>query len=403
MVTACPHCGKRLRADDALAGKIATCPACKQRFTIGESTSKAVEMEQTESQSPETRQAATPVSSSGADANRPGSIHDPEPSAEKEASLTEAEQDFGSTPPTKLAKRSTKKRLLVVVVLASLVACAVIVAGAMYLYPETQGPLTVYVVPHVDDIDGGIDKDWFSFFDQLRRWHDSHSIPACFAVYPETMNDEGFNKIIAEMYASENVEVVLKGEDQYQGKKLDQMSSEQVLQVLKAWQNKFVSELQNLGRSDVQPPVTYNQLMMGLTEAIRDAARKARFKFCLEFGGSEHGYIDMLPDLDITQYSVSLTRSAEAGPEEEFKTPEEVIEELVGFESDYLIYINGIKVVPLLCSQRDFRRSGDSSSKLDDRKWKTYTSLLRRAKKDSRIRLLTAREVYDLRHSVETR
>jgi Zn-dependent protease with chaperone function len=34
MVTACPNCGKRLKANDNLAGKKATCPACKNTFTI---------------------------------------------------------------------------------------------------------------------------------------------------------------------------------------------------------------------------------------------------------------------------------------------------------------------------------------------------------------------------------
>lgn len=400
MVSSCPHCGKRLKADDALAGRIAVCPACKQRFTVAQITPIGGKA-QPKSQSPETGQTAVPERHAETDADGLDSIDDPEPSPESNAPVTRVAQDSASTAPAKLSKRSAKKKLFGIVVLASLAACAIIVAGAMYLNPGPQGPLMVYVVPHVDDIDGSIDKDWFFFFDQLRRWHDRYSIPACFAFYPETMDDEDFNEIIAEMYASENIELVLKGEAEYQGKRLDQMSSEEVGQALKVWQEKFVAELQNLGRSDVQPPVTYNQVMMGLTEEIRDAAREAQFKICLELGGSDSGYINMLSDFDITQYSVSLTRSGEAGPDEEFKTPEEVIRELIDFQSDYLIYINGIKVVPLLCNQQDFRRSEDSAA-LDEEKWKTYASLLRRAKKDSRVCLLTARDVYDLRHSAGT-
>jgi len=298
------------------------------------------------------------------------------------------------------SNRLLRKRLPVFVAFAVLFTGAIIISGAKYLYPKSQGPLTVYVVPHVDDIDGSIDKNWFSFFDKLRRWHDRYSIPACFAFYPETMNDEQFNRIIADMYDSKNIELVLKGEDQYQGKQLDQMSLAEVGQAMNNWKDKFVFELQNLGYSDVKPPVTYNQLMMRLTETIRDAAQDAQFRVCLEVGGSEHGYINMLPDFDITQYSASLTNSGEAGPDEEFKTPDEVIQELVGFQSDYLIYINGIKVVPLQCSQQDFRLSEDSSV-MNEAKWKTYTALLRKADKDTRVCLLTARKVYELRHSVE--
>lgn len=400
MVSTCPHCGKRLKAGDDLAGRKAVCPACKQRFTIAETTPQA-DKTQPKSQAPQTAHAATRAPHAETDADWLGSLDDPEPSPESNVSSTEAEHNVASPPPGRLSRRSTKKKLLAAAALAFLLACAIIVAGAMYLYPGVQGPLTVYVVPHVDDIDGSIDKGWFFFFDRLRRWHDRYSIPGCFAFYPSTMNDEQFNRIIAEMHASKNVELVLKGEAEFRGKRLDQMSAEEVGQALKVWQDKFVAELQNLGRSDIRPPVTYNQVMMGLTEAIRDAAREAQFKICLELGGSESGYINMLSDFDITQYSVSLTQSGEAGPDEEFKPPEEVIQELIDFDSDYLIYINGIKVVPLLCSQQDFRISDDSPA-LDEDKWKTYTSLLRRAKADSRIHLLMAREVYDLRHSVES-
>lgn len=304
-------------------------------------------------------------------------------------------------PPAKLSTRIGKRKLFLGAVLTSL-ACAIIVIGGMYLHPETQGPLTVYVVPHVDDIDGDINENWFFFFDQLRQWHDRNSIPGCFAFFPGTMNDERFNKIIADMHASENVELVLKGEDKYQGKRLDQMSSEEVRQALEAGQDKFVSELQNLGHSDIQLPVTYNLMMMRQTEVIRDAARKAKFKVCLELGESEYGHIDMLPDFDITQYSVCMTRSGQAGPDEEFKTPDDIIQELLDYQNENLIYINGIKVVPLLCNQQDFM-SSENLPNLDEDKWRIYTSLLRKANEDSRICLLKAREVYDLRHGVEFR
>jgi hypothetical protein len=282
--------------------------------------------------------------------------------------------------------------------------CVIIVAGAVYWRPEpaVEEPLSVYVVPHVDDLDGGLNPDWFPFFDQLRQWHDRNRIPACFAFYPGTMGDEQFDRIIADMYASKNIELVLKGEDEYQGKPLDQMSSAEARRALEDWKGTFTTHLQDLGYSDVQPPVTYNQLMMRLTEATRDAVREAQFKVYLELGESEHGFIDMLPDLDITQYSVKLTRSGQAGPDEEFKTADEVIQELLSFEHERLVYVNGVKVIPLLCSQRDFRRSEDAPT-IDENKWSTYTSLLRLAKEDSRIRLLTARDVYELRHGTGTR
>ena len=375
MVSACPHCGKRLKAKDGLVGKQAVCPACKKRFTLAEAETAANARHRT----------AGPSSGQG-----PGA-------APKSDATAEERLDSAPPPPAKRSKGPVRKKLLVAAMLTLCLIGAIIVAGAVYLNPEAEGPLTVYVVPHVDDIDGGMNPDWFFFFARLTQWHDSHSIPACFALFPETMGDEEFNKIIADMHASENIELVLKGEDEYKGKPLDQMSSEEARQAMEDWKGTFVSQLNGAGRPDARPPVTYNQMMMKLTEATRDAAREAQFKVWLELGDSEHGYIDMVPDFDMTQYSVSLTRSGQAGPAEEFKTPEEVIQELLAFEHDRLIYINGIKVVPLLCSQRDFTQSEESLA-LDETKWNTYTSLLRRCEKDSRIRLLTAREVYDLRH-----
>jgi hypothetical protein len=289
------------------------------------------------------------------------------------------------------------RRAVIIAILALCAVCVIATTMVIYLRPKPEGPLTVYVVPHVDDIDGGIDPGWFFFFDRLRQWHDRNSIPASFAFYPGTMNDEQFNRIIAEMYTSRNVELVLKGEDEFQGQRLDQMAPAEVRKTLMAWRDKFVSEMEQLGYSNVKVPVGYNQLMMRLTETIRDAAHEVGFRICLEHGESEHGVIEMLPDFDITQYSVSLTVSGQAGPNEVFKEPEQLMQELLEFESDNVLYIGGIKVVPLVCNQRDFQLS-DGSLVLDEEKWDAYKSLLLRAKKDSRIRLLQARDVYELRH-----
>jgi len=379
MVSACPHCGKRLRAEKTLVGKQVICPACKQRFTVAEGEHQASKTRHHANKPVDQAQTAVPAPGVGS-----------------------AATNTPTTAPPSAASggRSPRRRLLVAAMLSVCLLCAIIVAGAVYWRPEQedQGPPSVYVVPHIDDIDGDINPDWFFFFDQLRQWHDRNSIPACFAFYPATMGDEQFNRIIADMYASNNIELVLKGEDEYQGRPLDQMSSAEVRRALEDWKGTFTSHLEDLGRSNVQPPVTYNQLMMRLTGATRDAVRDAHFKTYLELGESEYGFIDMLPDLDVTQYSVKLTRSGQAGPDEEFKTPDEVIEELLNFEHDRLLYVDDVKVVPLLCSQRDFRQSEDSMQ-LDEEKWSTYTALLIRAKKDPRICLLTAHEVYDLRHS----
>ena len=380
MFSTCPHCGQRLRVKDDFAGKPAICPVCKQRFIIKKASSKTA-----------------PLSPMETGTHRPTSTYDAGLPPKGEALPEGPKSDSAPPPLPRSSKASAKKRMRQIVIIASCVVCAIAVVAVVYFYPTAEGPPTVYVVPHVDDIDGGIDPEWFFFYDQLTRWHNRNSIPGSFAFYPGTMNSPEFNQIIADMYTSKNVELVLKGEDEYQGQKLDQMSFSEVRQALEAWQNEFITELERLGHSDIEVPVSYNQQAMRFTETIRDAAHAVGFKICLELGDSEHGYISVLPDFDITQYSISLTTSGQAGPDEDFKEPEHVIQELLDFDSDHLLYIDGIKVVPLLCHQQDFGISEDSSI-IDQEKWEIYTSLLLMAKKDPRIRLLKAEEVYDLRH-----
>ncbi|MHA2403749.1 MAG: hypothetical protein ACXADH_12210, partial [Candidatus Kariarchaeaceae archaeon] len=176
------------------------------------------------------------------------------------------------------------------------------------------------------------------------------------------------------------------------------MTYSEVKDALMTWQNKFINELELLGYSDVLLPVTYNQLLQRFNETIRDAAYDVGFQMYFEHGVSdEYGYIEMLHDFDITQYSVPLTTSGSPGPNEVFKQPEEVIQEVLDFSGDELIYINGIKVVPLLCHQQDFRITEESSD-INEAKWDIYTSLLTMAEDDVRIQLLKPAEVYELRH-----
>ncbi|MHC4133093.1 MAG: LamG-like jellyroll fold domain-containing protein, partial [Planctomycetota bacterium] len=268
------------------------------------------------------------------------------------------------------------------------------------LYDEINPSLDleVYFVPYVGDIDGSIDTGWYPFYDRLIQWHDANSIPSGFSFYPETMNNSQFNTIIGNMYDSNNIELILKGEDEFEGTRLDYLTYSEVKEALTAWQNKFIYELEQLGYTDVQLPVTYNQLKQRFNETIRDATYDSGYQMYFEHGVSdEYGYIEMLLDFDITQYSVPLTTSGSPGPNEVFKQPEEVIQEVLDFSADEMIFINGIKVVPLLCHQQDFRIIEEASD-INEAKWDIYTSLLTMAEDDVRIQLVKPKEVYELRH-----
>lgn len=258
--------------------------------------------------------------------------------------------------------------------------------------------LVAYVVPYMGDVDGSIDAEWYAFYDRVRRWHDDNAMPGSFSFYPETMDDPTFNKILGDMHTSENIELILKGEDTYKGRRLDLMTHAEVKLALQAWQNKFVSELEQLGYSDIDPPVAYNQLLQRFNTTIRDAARDVGFKIYFEQGTSdEYGYVDMLPDFDITQYSVPLTTTGLPGPETVFRPVQQIIQEILDFDDERLLFIDGIKVVPLLCHQQDFRVS-EGSDVVNEEKFGIYTELLTSLRDDPRIRLLRPIEVYELRH-----
>ena len=255
----------------------------------------------------------------------------------------------------------------------------------------------LYLAPYIGDIDGSLDPDWFFFFNELRQWHDTNNIPVAMSFYPNTMDSPQFNRIIGDIYASKNVELITKTESSVNGRPTGLMSYSEAKAWVAGLQNKFITEMGKLGYTNVKPPVSYNQNQAEFTEAIRNAIRDVGFKIYFEQYVSEYGYIDSLPDFDVMQYSVKFSTTGQAGPETSYKKPDQVIQEILNFQSDHMLYINGIKVVSLLAHQQDFMISEDSSVVNQD-KWDTYKKVLLWAKGDPRIRLLTPEQIYDLRH-----
>ncbi len=257
--------------------------------------------------------------------------------------------------------------------------------------------IQVYLVPYVGDIDGSINSDWYFFYDKLREWHEQNQIPTGLSFYPSTMNNEDFNKIIGRMYSSKNIELVLKTEGEINGTNIDTWNYDRIRLLIDSLDNKYVSELENLGYTNVKKPVSYNQQFGRFTPTIRDAIKSLDYKIYIEQYVSELGYVELLPDFDITQYSVSFTKSGHPGPNEEYKTADEMMNEVINFDNSHLVYINGVKVVPLLAHQQDFLIN-DNDVILNQSKWDTYTEFLLKAKADKRIKIIFPKDVYDLRH-----
>ncbi len=266
---------------------------------------------------------------------------------------------------------------------------------------DCKNEIKAYVMPYVGDIDGSIGTDWFYFYDKLEKWHEDNNVSVAFSIYPKTIRDNiEFNNIVANMYKCPDCEIVTKSQGIME-RDLDKMSYDEVKEVIGADQEHFRSKMQEtLGTGNVSVPVTYNQLYGRFTKTIRSAVRDLGFRSYIEqYITDEHGYINPTPDFDITQYAVSFTYSGHPGYNETFKQPNETIRELLSFENDPMLYINGIKVIPLMVHQQDFRVS-DTESDLNETKWNTYTETLSMLKNDSRFRLLKPQEVYNLRHPI---
>ena len=257
--------------------------------------------------------------------------------------------------------------------------------------------IQVYLAPYIGDIDGSIDSEWLFFYDQLRKWHDDNNIPVAMSFYPTTMNDDQFNQAIADMYDSRNVELVIKGEEIYDGKRPDLMSYYDIRALIQGLQDKFVTNMKALGYDNVKAPVAFNLNQARFTDTVRDAVHDLGFEIYFEQYVSEYGNIDPLPDFDVMQYTISFTRSGHAGPSEVFKQQDEIEKEIMNFQGDSMLYINGIRVVSLMAHQQDFRTS-ETSSTVDQDKWNTYTSVLQWAKDNPKIQLLTPEQIFDLRH-----
>ncbi|MCX6819610.1 MAG: polysaccharide deacetylase family protein, partial [Candidatus Aenigmarchaeota archaeon] len=264
---------------------------------------------------------------------------------------------------------------------------------------DSQSQLQLYLAPYVGDIDGSINPDWFFFYNQLKQWHNDNNISVGMSFYSNTMNNAQFNQIIGNMYASENIELITKSESEYNGTRIDLMSYSQVKETVAGLQNKFIAEMEKLGYTNVKAPVAWNQNQGRFTETIRNAIHDIGFKIYFEQYVSEYGNIDPLPDFDVMQYSVSFTTDGQAGPKTVYKSPEQIEQEILNFQNDHMVYINGIKVVETYASQQDFAIS-DNSPVVNQNKWNTYTTVLQWAKNDPRIKLLTPEMIYDLRHPV---
>ena len=257
--------------------------------------------------------------------------------------------------------------------------------------------ITVYFAPYIGDIDHNIGSGWYYFYDEIENWHTSEQIPVGLSFYCLEGCSGEFLDAITDMYDSQYVELIIKGEPEVNGTPIEDLPYTEVRNYLQSIQDDYVQKLESRGYTNVQIPLAYNQQQGQFTATIRDAAHDIGMKIYFEQYEAGQGYIDPLSDFDVLQYSVPITVNDDSGPNSTFKDPDVLIQEILNFEHDHIVTVDGIKVVPLLSHQQDFRESY-GSDELDQEKWQTYQELMHLAEQNPQIEFITPTEIYNMRH-----
>ena len=263
----------------------------------------------------------------------------------------------------------------------------------------------VYVALYIGDVDGGVSKDWFFFYDKLIDFFDTNEVKGAFSFFPGTLSEElAFKKTFLKMYKSRYVELIQKDNKgtEYE-QTMDILPYDEQVKIIKDGQESLSSWLDKRGLKDVRLPKAYNHLTGKFTESMRKALEERGFVIYFDaYVGDGHDPVPSTDDFDVIQYGVALTRTGQAGRNQQFNSPKEMIEMINNFSREDLnvTEINGTQVVKVWAHQQDFEDAIKENT-LNEEKWKGYTDLLLRLKNDKNVKLITPTEIYDLRHGTD--
>jgi cysteine-rich repeat protein len=266
----------------------------------------------------------------------------------------------------------------------------------------------IYVVSYVGDIDGAVSEDWFFFYGKLADFYDTNKIPGSFSFYPATIDIGGpaFSDPLKKMYLSPYIELIQKGYNGDENEmKMDKLSFAEQKAIVQRGLDTFrynMSILLGKGMDEIVALTTYDQIGARFTEDTKRALEELGFNVYFDvYVGDGLQPVQPTENFDVIQYGVSFTETGAAGPENKFKPSAEIIKEIKGYDRGDvpLTRINGHLVVPLFVHQQDFESSSTLAS-LDNNKWNIYTTTLLALKNDAEIKLLTPKEVYNIRHNI---
>lgn len=303
-----------------------------------------------------------------------------------------------------------KKKLIIWIVI--LVILLVIVDVLYFTFSSAYTPnpklksninRQIYIAPYVGDFDGEVAEEWYPFYKRIIDFHEENKIPVTFSFYPYSIqNDSKFNSLILRMYNSEYIELMQKG---YKGDDrelaMERLSYEEQRAIIKAGQDHFRAKMQELtGNQEIEVPKMYNLIGAEFTEDTKRAAQSLGFNFYFDvYVGDRTKAVNSTDDFFITEYGVSFTKDGDAGRENEFKTSDEIFEEINGYtrRDVNVLTLNGKEFIPLWSHQQDFE-SMLKENKLDKDKWERYTTVLEALKNDPNVTLITPEEFYRLSH-----
>lgn len=272
---------------------------------------------------------------------------------------------------------------------------------------KKENSSNVYVILYVGNIDGNASPQWYPFYDRLASYFENNKIPVGFSFFPAYIRtDNDFAPIFKRMYLADNIELFQKGFTMNETEEhLDQLPLEQQRELIKIGQYYYINKMKEiLNSTNISIPVTYVAPFSRFTTDTRRAIEELGFK--TNFGLyhiAELGPVGSTATLDSMQYGVSFTVSGSAGRNTVFKQPDQIIQEVLSYNrfDIEILKINGKRVVPLYVHHPDFE-DPIINAKIDENKWQIYNETITRLANNPDVTLLTANQVWNLRHPVCT-
>ncbi len=267
---------------------------------------------------------------------------------------------------------------------------------------------SIYVISYVGNIDGSAERQWYHFFDRITSYYEGNKLPVAFSFFPDEMkpNDYYFSDILKRMYLAPNIELMQKGYkmDEHE-KHIEGYPTEMQRYIIERGRFAYLKNMEKILGAEIDRidfPVTYVAPYGRMSADIRRALEELGFR--VNFGVyyvDELGTIAPTATLDMYQYAVSFTKDGRAGRDTEFKSPDEIIREVLEYERMDVptVKINGRIVVPIYVHQPDFEHP-TLNNKIDEGKWGDYTETIEQLNGDPRITFITPYEAWKLRHPV---